>query len=93
MDFIDSSLCRLQDSVSRFVGPSTELWDVGAIKAQIELRQRALMDIEVIRGRLRPFMQSGSHRLHRRLQGRQGRRVPGVGNIRGRSRLPVIITP
>lgn len=51
MDFIESSLCRLQKYV-----PSAALWDVPSLKAQIELRQRALTDIEIIRRQLRPFM-------------------------------------
>jgi hypothetical protein len=57
MDFIESSLCRLKENVSRFVVPSTALWDVPVLKAQIELRQRALTDMELIRWRLRPFIQ------------------------------------
>jgi len=44
MDFIESSLCRLQKYV-----PSAALWDVPSLKAQIELRQRDLTDIEIIR--------------------------------------------
>jgi hypothetical protein len=49
MDFLGSSLCRLQKYV-----PSAALWDVPSLKAQIELRQRALTDIEIIRRQLRP---------------------------------------
>jgi hypothetical protein len=49
MDFLESSLCRLQKYV-----PSAALWDVPSLKAQIELRQRALTDIEIIRRQLRP---------------------------------------
>lgn len=64
MDFIESSLCRLKKNVSRFVVPSTTPRDVPALKAQIELRQRALTDIEIIRWRLRPFMCSESPRRH-----------------------------
>jgi len=56
MDFIESSLYRLKENVRRFVVPSTALRDVPVLKAQIELRQRALTDIEIIRWRLRPFM-------------------------------------
>jgi hypothetical protein len=53
MDRVESSLCRLRDAVSRFVVPSVALCDVGILRAQIELRQLALEDIEVIRRRLR----------------------------------------
>jgi hypothetical protein len=81
MDFIESSLCRLQQSVSGFVGPAAELSDVCAIKVQIELRQRALRDIEVIRWRLRPFMRADGKRLHRRLQGRRGGRSSAGGTF------------
>ena len=62
MDFIESSLCRLQENVRHFIIPSAALWDVRAIKAQIELRQRALTDIEIIRCRLRPFINGESSR-------------------------------
>ena len=65
MDLIESSLCRLRENVSRFVVPSTALRDAPALKAQIELRQRALTDIEIIRWRLRPFMHCAGPRLHR----------------------------
>jgi hypothetical protein len=74
MDFVESSLCRLQDSVSRFVVPSAALRDVRTLEAQIELRRRALRDIEVIRRRLRPFMRCESKRLRRRLRNRRGSR-------------------
>jgi hypothetical protein len=74
MDFVGSSLCRLQDSVNRFLVPSAALRDVGTLKAQIELRRRALRDIEVIRCRLRPFMRCDSKRLGRRLRNRRGGR-------------------
>jgi hypothetical protein len=73
VDFIGSSLCRLQDSVSRFVVPSAAMRDVRALKAQIELRRRALRDIEVIRCRLRPFKRCESERLRRRLRRRGNR--------------------
>jgi hypothetical protein len=74
MDLIGDSLCRLQDSVSRFVGPSAALRNVRTLKVQIELRRRALRDIEVIRCRLRPFMRCESKRLRRRLRSRRGNR-------------------
>ena len=66
MDFVESSLCRLQDSVDRFVVPSAALRDVRTLKAQIELRGRALREIEVICFRLRPFMRCESKRLRHR---------------------------
>lgn len=79
MDFIESSLCRLQENVRRFVVPATELWDVPALKAQIELRQRALTDIEIIRCRLRPLMHCeslprfGTNRERRKARSRLGK--------------------
>ena len=88
MDLIESFLCgiqaRLQSNVSRFVLPSAAMRNVHALKAQIELRRRALKDIEAIRRRLRPFMRCENKRTHRRLHNRRlyNRRV-------GRSRLPV----
>jgi hypothetical protein len=74
MDLIESSLCRLQANVNRFVVPSAVTRDVRSLKAQIELRRRVLKDIEVIRCRLRPFMRCESKRLHRRLLSRRGNR-------------------
>ena len=68
---VGSSLCRLRDSVNRFVVPSTALQDVRVLEAQIELRRRALRDIEVIRCRLRPFLRRKTKRLRRRLRNRR----------------------
>jgi hypothetical protein len=62
MDFIEISLGRLQEDVKCFLAPSAALCDVSALRAQIELRQRALADIAIIRRRLRPFMASKNPR-------------------------------
>jgi hypothetical protein len=56
MSFVEYPLCRLQLSMSEFIDPSATPWEVDTLQAQIELRQRALTDIEVIRRRLRLFM-------------------------------------
>jgi hypothetical protein len=69
MDCVESSLWRLHSSVSRFVVPSATLGDVRALRHQIELRRRALRDIEVIRCRLRLMHCEGSGSF-RRLPGR-----------------------
>ena len=82
MDFIGSSLGRLHDSVGRFVVPSAASRDVRALKAQIELRRRALRDIEVIRCRLRPFMRCETKRLRNRQQNRLGRRSSFADSFR-----------
>jgi hypothetical protein len=74
MDFIESSLCRLKENVRRFVVPSTAAWDGPALRAQIELRQRALTDIEVIRWRLRPFLRSEGARRTRKSSERRSAR-------------------
>ncbi len=50
---IEYPLGRLQDRSAGFIVPSAALSDIQALKAQIELRRRALRDIEVIRSRLR----------------------------------------
>jgi hypothetical protein len=50
---IEYPLERLQDSVRRFVVPSIAVTDIQALRLQIELRRRALKDIEVISSRLR----------------------------------------
>lgn len=79
MDFIESPLCRLQNNVSRFVIPSAALRDIRTLKVQIELRRRALRDIEVIRCRLRPFINCEGERSRRRPRNRgAGRFRPGV---------------
>lgn len=68
MDFIESSLRRLHDSVSCFIAPSVALRDIRCLKAQIELRGQALRDIEAIRGGLRPFTRRRNERRGRRRQ-------------------------
>ncbi len=75
-------LCRLQESVSRFVVPSAALGDIQTLKLQIELRRRALRDIEIIRSRLRPFMRSNGTQLRRRMNSRHGNRSQLGGSLR-----------
>lgn len=84
MVWIESPLSRLKDSVSRFVIPSAALRDIRALEAQIELRQQALRDIEVIRCRLRPFMRRDSKSLRRRLRNGRVNRAYLVGLLRTR---------
>lgn len=67
MSRLETSFCRLRDSVSRFIRPSAALLDIRALKIQIELRRQALREIEVIRRQLRPYLQSKNRRLHGRL--------------------------
>jgi hypothetical protein len=57
-----------------FVVPSAALWDVPSLKAQIEFRQRALTDIEIIRRQLRPFMRCESRQQYRKSREPRGRR-------------------
>ena len=83
MDLIESSLCRLQANVRRFVLPCAAMRNVHALKTQIELRRRALKDIEAIRCRLRPFMRCENKRPRRRLYNKR------VGRSRLRAGLPV----
>lgn len=63
---IELPLDRLQDSVSRFIVPSATFPDIQALMAQIELRRRALRDIEVIRSRLRVWDDRTVLRMPRR---------------------------
>ena len=65
MSFVESTLCRLQPCFGEFIEPSTMPWDVDALKAQIELRKRALAEIELIRRRLRLFMSCEKQMLSR----------------------------
>ncbi len=88
MSHIEFPLCRLRDAVSRFVVPSGALCEISTLKAQIELRQLALDDIEVIRCRLRPFMRREGRRLHRNALKRsrgQSRPVHGFRVSRARA--------
>lgn len=50
---IEYPLERLQNSISRFIGPSAVSSDPGVLKIQIELRRRALREIEIIESHLR----------------------------------------
>jgi hypothetical protein len=93
MDLIESSLCRLQANVSRFVLPSAAMRNVPALKAQIELRRRALKDIEIIRCRLRPFMRRENKRLHRRLRSRGGNRSSLADSFRAGRVVQPLLTP
>lgn len=52
MDIVDYPLRRIESSISRFIVPSAALTDVWALREQIELRRRALSDIEAIRVQL-----------------------------------------
>jgi hypothetical protein len=67
---VETSLRRLQGSLKGFVAPSTPLRDVDELRAQIELRRRALRDIEIIRNRLvGTILRCGRKGLSRRLRG------------------------
>jgi hypothetical protein len=77
MGFVESSLRRLQLSIDGFAISSATFQDVGALKAQIELRSRALRDIAFIHSRLGSL-------IHRK-KGLQRRRRRN--SLLGRSRL------
>lgn len=69
---IEYPLERLQDSVRQFVIPATALSDIQPLRLQIELRRRALRDIEIIRSRLRLWDGRTAVKLPgRRKRGRQ----------------------
>jgi hypothetical protein len=88
MSFVESPLCRLQLSLSEFIDPSATPWDISALQAQIELRQRALTDIELIRRRLRLVMSCEKPRLPSpRSQKRRASRSRLVSSRR--ARVPV----
>jgi hypothetical protein len=72
MDLIGSSLTRLRAAVDDFATPSNSACDLRVLKMQIDLRQRALAEIEIIRCRLRPFI--GVRNSRRRLRFQAGRR-------------------
>jgi hypothetical protein len=71
---IEYALGRLQNSISQLIVPSAALSDVQALKVQIELRRRALRDIEIIQVRLRLSKGGGTKSVPRRRNGgRTGR--------------------
>ncbi len=80
---IEFSLRHLKDSVGRFVAPSAAQHDVRALEVQIELRQQALRDIEIIRCRLRPFVRRESE-TYSRLRSRRATRSCLAGSFRWR---------
>ena len=57
---VDASLFRLQQTFTQLVRPSSEQLDIGSLKLQIELRRRALKDIDAILCRFRPFHHSAA---------------------------------
>jgi len=82
---IEYPLERLKDSIGRFIVPSAALLDIQALRAQIELRRLALMDIEVISSRLRLWDGRTAMRLHQRCRGGPARQ-PSLSRLR-RGRL------
>ncbi len=81
MSTVEASLRRLQNNFSGFVAPSAPLRDVNSLRAQIELRSRALQDIALIRNRLGTFLRREKKLARRRLRRRSV----------GRSRLAEIL--
>jgi hypothetical protein len=70
---VQYALGRLQKSVSQFIVPSGALSDVQALEVQIELRLRALRDIEIIHARLRQSKGYNVRGVPRRRKGGRGR--------------------
>jgi hypothetical protein len=71
---IEYALGRLENSISQLILPSAASSDVQALKVQIELRRRALRDIEIIQARLRLSKGGGTKSVSRRRKGgRTGR--------------------
>lgn len=68
---VEYPLERLQSSISRFIVPSAAFPDAQAMKAQIELRRRALRDIEIISTRLRLSKGPTTKSVPRRKKGRR----------------------
>jgi hypothetical protein len=75
MSSVEASLRRLQNSFSGFLATSNPLQDVSALKAQIELRERVLQDIALIRSRLATFLRSDKELARRRLRTRRAGRA------------------
>jgi len=92
MSTVEASLRRLQNNFSGFVEASTLLRDAKALRAQIELRRRALKDIALIQSRLGTFLRRGKKLARRRLQRRRTGRSRLAETFRaGRVRCPVQI--
>ncbi len=72
--------------MGRFASPSAVLSDIGALSFQIELRRRALKDIEVISSRLRLSggrKAVGLPRLGKSSPARRHRALRRSGSLRG----------
>jgi hypothetical protein len=83
MSTVEASLRRLQNNFSRFV-ETTALRDAKALKAQIELRRRALQDIAHIQRRLGSFLHSDRKLARRTLQRRRTGRSRLIEAFRAR---------
>jgi hypothetical protein len=82
MSSVETSLRRLQNNFGSFLATSNSLQDINALKAQIELRQRALQDIALIRNRLATFLRSEKKLTRRRLRARRAGRSRLAGTFR-----------
>jgi hypothetical protein len=90
MSTVEASLRRLQNNFTDFVETSALLRDAKTLKAQIELRRRALQDIALIRSRLGTFLRCGKKLARRRLQRRRTGRARLAETLRaGRVRCQV----
>lgn len=81
---VEHPLERLQNSICRFIAPSAVMVDIQALSTQIELRRRALKDIEIIRCRLRLPQGCAITGLPRRKRGCLARRPHSAKVRRGR---------
>ncbi len=80
MDLIGSSLTRLRSVIGDFAAPSSSAYDLRTLEMQIDLRQRALTEIEIIRCRLRPFVRVRDSRRRPRFQARR-RGLPALSRV------------
>jgi hypothetical protein len=55
MGSIEILLDRVRAAIGQFVQLSEDLSDIGVLKSQIEMRQRVLKEIDIIRRRLKAF--------------------------------------
>jgi hypothetical protein len=78
---IDILLDRVRATIGQFVHLPADLSDIGVLKSQIEMRQRALKEIDTIRRRLKAFDLLRGQAPQPRLPKSASARVGRAGNL------------
>jgi len=87
MECIDFLLFRLREANDEFLQLAPDLWDARLLQSQIELRKRALNEIEAIRFYLRPVgSENGNSPRGQRSISSRRTRSPRIGRNLGTAR-------